>query len=73
MKTAGMLSPSTDVAALAERAFARLEGVSDEWLNSLQVEKVAGGQVSPGWLRRQYATFKPSEAFCGACLLPLTP
>ncbi len=73
MKTAGMLSPSTDVAALAERAFARLEGVSDEWLHALPVEKVAGGQVSPDWVRRQYATFRPSEVFCGACLLPLTP
>src|SRR5438128_3789601 len=34
MKTAGMLNPSTDVAGLAERAFAQLDGVSDEWLNS---------------------------------------
>src|SRR5882672_4994906 len=43
MKTAGMLSPATDVDGLARRGFVRLEGVSDEWLNSLQVEKVAGG------------------------------
>src|SRR5690349_11818088 len=35
MKTAGMLSPSTDVEGLAKRAFVRLEGVSDEWLKSL--------------------------------------
>ena len=47
MKVAGMLSPTTDVEALAKRAFVHLEGVSDEWLNSLQVEKVAGGQVTP--------------------------
>src|SRR5881628_3229113 len=47
MKTAGMLSPSTDVAALAGRAFVHLDGVSDEWLDSVQVEKVAGGQVPP--------------------------
>src|SRR6266516_222712 len=60
MKTAGMLSPSTDVEGLANRAFVTLDGVSDEWLDSLQVEKVAGGQVSPGWLRRQYATFQSS-------------
>ncbi len=45
MKKAGMLSPTTDVQDLAKRAFAHLEGVSDEWLESLQVEKVAGGQV----------------------------
>jgi NitT/TauT family transport system substrate-binding protein len=47
MKRAGMLSPSTDVPALAKRAFAHLDGVTDEWLQSLQVEKVAGGQVPP--------------------------
>lgn len=47
MKKAGMLSPSTDVDELARRAFAHLDGVSDEWFNSLEVEKVAGGQVPP--------------------------
>jgi len=45
MKKAGMLAPSTDVDELASRAFAHLDGVSDEWLQSLQVETVAGGQV----------------------------
>src|SRR5215471_5211108 len=47
MKRAGMLASSTDVEDLAKRAFAHLEGVSDEWLNSLRVETVAGGQVPP--------------------------
>jgi len=47
MKTAGMLSPSTNVAELAKQAFVHLDGVSDEWLQSLQVERVAGGQVPP--------------------------
>src|SRR6266404_2881094 len=70
MKTAGMLSPTTDVESLTKRAFVSLEGVSDEWLNSLQVEKVAGSQVTPAWILRQYALFNPSEVFCGACLLP---
>jgi len=32
MKKAGMLTPSTDVAELANRAFVHLDGVSDEWL-----------------------------------------
>lgn len=72
MKTAGMLSPSTDVAGLAKRAFVHLDGVSDEWLNSLEVEKVAGAQVSPGWVRRQYAKFNPAELWCGPCGLPIT-
>src|SRR5205823_9224596 len=47
MKRAGMLAASTDVEDLAKRAFAHLEGVSDEWLKSVQVEQVAGGQVPP--------------------------
>src|SRR5262249_23100337 len=47
MKVAGMLSPSTNVPELAKRAFAQLEGVSDEWIQGLEVEKVAGGQVPP--------------------------
>jgi len=71
MKIAGMLSPSTDVDGLAKRAFVHLEGVSDEWLKSLEVEKVAGGQVSPRWVARQYAMMNPSEFFCGVCLLPV--
>jgi NitT/TauT family transport system substrate-binding protein len=72
MKNAGMLSPSTDVEGLARRAFVHLDGVSDEWLKSLQVEKVAGAQVTPAWIKRQYAKFNPYEIFCGPCLLPPT-
>ena len=70
MKTAGMLSPSTDVDALAKRAFVHLDGVSDEWLKSLPIEKVAGGQVTPDWVRRQYAKYNPAEVYCGPCALP---
>src|SRR5688572_19334235 len=44
MKIAGMLNPTTDVDELAKKAFVHLEGVTDEWLQSLPVEKVAGGQ-----------------------------
>jgi len=45
MKNVNMLNASTDVDDLARRAFAHLDGVSDDWLKSLQVEKVAGGQL----------------------------
>lgn len=45
MKRDGMLSPSTDADELAQRAFVHLDGVSDEWINSLQVEKVVDGQL----------------------------
>jgi NitT/TauT family transport system substrate-binding protein len=47
MKKAGMLAPSTDVAALAQKAFVELEGVTDKWINELPVEKLADGQVPP--------------------------
>ncbi len=71
MKTAGMLSPSTDVEALAQRAFVSLDGVTDQWIDSLPVEKVAGGQVTPEWMARQYAKYSNSkDVFCGLCLLP---
>jgi len=47
MKVAKMLSPETDTEALAKRAFMHLPGVTDEWIKTLEVEKMAGGQVSP--------------------------
>jgi hypothetical protein len=47
MKVARMLSPETDTEALAKRAFMHLDGVTDEWVKALEVEKIAGAQVSP--------------------------
>src|SRR5438128_2240626 len=47
MKVAKMLSPETDTDALAKRAFMHLEGITDDWIKSLRVETVAGGQVAP--------------------------
>jgi NitT/TauT family transport system substrate-binding protein len=43
MKKAGMLDPATDVDALAARAFQPLDGVSDDILEKVTVEKVVGG------------------------------
>jgi len=48
MKNAGMLNPSTDVADLAKNSFVHLDGVSDEWLQTLRVDKVPGGQAASG-------------------------
>src|SRR2546423_578333 len=67
MKIAGMLSPSTDVTDLARRAFAHLDGVSDQWLESLQVEKVAGGQVPPDQEIRLYAELILSDTEESCC------
>ena len=55
MKKAGMLSPTTDVPELAKRAFVHLDGVTDAWIESLQVEKVAGGEVPPDQIIRVLA------------------
>lgn len=43
MKQAGLLKPTTDPEALAKRAWLDLDGVTDEWINTLKVEKVAQG------------------------------
>lgn len=52
MKKAGMLSPETDVADLAKRAFAKLDGVSDDFVSKLEVERLADGQVPPDQAQR---------------------
>jgi len=67
MKKAGMLSPSTDVEDLAKRAFAHLDGVSDEWLKTLQVEKLADGQIPPKLNYQKYASMflaQPGDPCC---------
>jgi NitT/TauT family transport system substrate-binding protein len=43
MKAAGLLKPTTDPEALARRAWVDLDGVTDQWVAGLTVEKVAGG------------------------------
>ena len=45
MKKAGLLNPTTDVPSLVKSAFVHLKGVSDEWLQTVQVDKVAAGQL----------------------------
>jgi NitT/TauT family transport system substrate-binding protein len=43
MKAAGLLEPATDAAALAKRAWLDLDGVTDEWVTNLKVERVERG------------------------------
>src|SRR6476660_7614976 len=66
MRVAKMLSPTTDTDALAKKAFQHLEGVTDEWLKTVQVEKVPGGQVDPNMDIRLYAKLieKDTEDSC---------
>src|SRR4030095_6496679 len=62
MKRAGMLVPSTDVSALSLKAFAHLDGVTDTWLQNLNVEKVAGGQIPPDQHQRLLAELADQKA-----------
>jgi NitT/TauT family transport system substrate-binding protein len=71
MKVAGMLSPTTDVAALAQRAFVHLDGVSDSWVQNLEVEKVAGGQVPPDQDIRLFAELILSDTEDSCCKKPV--
>jgi len=67
MKVAGMLSPTTNVTELAKRAFVHLDGVSDDWLQKVEVEKVAGGQVPPDQDIRLYAELILSDTEESCC------
>ena len=71
MKKAGMLGPSTDVEGLAKKAFVRLDGVSDEWLKSLEVEKIAGGQVPTEADIRRFAKIILADPSDRCCLLSI--
>src|SRR5437763_6448524 len=70
MKVAGMLSPTTDVTSLAKRAFAHLDGITDDWLQNLQVERVAGGQVPPDQDIRLFAELILSDTEESCCKAP---
>ena len=66
MREAKMLAPNTDTDALAKKAFHHLDGVTDEWIKTVQVEKVPGGQVDPNQDIRLYAELlqKDTEDSC---------
>ncbi|HEY1794042.1 MAG TPA: ABC transporter substrate-binding protein [Opitutaceae bacterium] len=64
MQKVGMLNASTDIDELTQRAFTRLDGVSDEWLKTVQVEKVADGQLLPNenaLVRMEAAHIRPGS------------
>ncbi|MEA3186172.1 MAG: sulfonate transport system substrate-binding protein [Chthoniobacter sp.] len=77
MKMAGMLSPTTDVPALAKKAFAHLDGVTDAWIETLSIEKLAGGEIPPDQAMRlaaELATDAPEKiATCCAPASKVAP
>jgi hypothetical protein len=63
-----MLNANTNVPDLAKRAFVTLDGVNDEWINGLQVESVAGGQMPKDFDIRHYAAFINSGNLPSCCI-----
>lgn len=75
MQAIGMLSATMNVAEAINRIFADLEGVTDEWVKNLEVEKVAGGQVPADQAQRvalELATLG-APLFVESCCEPLVP
>lgn len=67
MVVAKMLLPDTDPVALAKKAFAHLDGVTDEWIKNLKVEEVAGGQIPPNQdirLMAKQILSEPDDSCC---------
>jgi len=67
MRAAKMLAPTTDTDALAKKAFHHLEGVTDEWLKTVKVEKVPGGQIDPNMDIRLYASLIQRDTEDSCC------
>lgn len=65
MKRAGILKPDMDIDASIKKIYREYPGVNDEWIKSLEVEKVAMGQVQPNQfelVQRELATIgSPTE------------
>ena len=47
MIRAGILKPDMDIDGAIKKIYREYEGVNDEWINGLDVEKVAMGQIQP--------------------------
>jgi NitT/TauT family transport system substrate-binding protein len=70
MIAAGMLAPNTNVAELAKRAFAHLDGVTDEWIDKAEVKTVANGQIIP-IVSTTVAAAAAAKEMAGCCAMPV--
>jgi len=65
MKRAGILKPDMNIDNAIKKIYREYEGVNDEWINGLEVEKVAMGQIQPNQMElvlQELATFgSPTE------------
>jgi NitT/TauT family transport system substrate-binding protein len=70
MQKCGLLKPTTDPAALAKQAWIDLDGVTDEWIAGLKVEKVANGGRLPKVDPTAFAAlFEGRRLCCNCCCL----
>jgi NitT/TauT family transport system substrate-binding protein len=67
MKKAGLLKEETDPKALARKAWLDLDGVTDEWVEGLKVEKAAAGRPALLGPVEFAALFNGRKSCCGAC------
>jgi NitT/TauT family transport system substrate-binding protein len=67
MKQAGLLKSSTDPEKLAERAWQDLDGVTDDWIGGLKVEKVAGGGRARLLPPDQFVALFEAQKDCTCC------
>jgi NitT/TauT family transport system substrate-binding protein len=67
-KTSGLLDSKTDPIELAKKAWIDLDGVSDKWIEGVEVEKIAGGGPPPKLTPEMLAAmFDGKEACCSCC------
>jgi NitT/TauT family transport system substrate-binding protein len=70
MKKAGLLKDTTDPAELGKRAWLDLDGVTDDWIKDLKVEKVAGGGRPKLLDPTEFAAlFEHRKSCCNCCCL----
>jgi hypothetical protein len=48
----GMLKATSDLTAVTNSIYVEFDGVTDEWLKTLDVETVAGGQIPADQMNR---------------------
>ncbi|MEO6971152.1 MAG: ABC transporter substrate-binding protein [Chthoniobacterales bacterium] len=72
MRAAGMLASTTNVEELTKRAFAHLDGVTDEWIEKTEVKKVDGGQTMKGDDAATVASASSVKVDTSCCAMPVT-
>jgi NitT/TauT family transport system substrate-binding protein len=67
MRKAGLLKDDTDPEELADKAWLTLDGVDDDWVKGLKVEKVANGTPPRILEPREFAALFDGRRLCCQC------